>query len=107
MYRDRVQTLGLGFRPVRSDCLWLNDEAAVRRMSHPRKGLVRVVRDLLMPAIDKAYEDTLAAVKGADLLFAMTACFAARLVAEKQSTPWVSALHIPIGFLLRSRSPRA
>ena len=70
----------------------------MRRLSHPRLGLVRVTHELLMPSLPEAYEDTLAAARGADLLVSMMATYATRLVAEKYAIPWVSALHIPFGF---------
>ncbi|MHB0960740.1 MAG: hypothetical protein ACYC0X_32640 [Pirellulaceae bacterium] len=37
-------------------------------MSHPRWGLLRVGRVLLMPALEESYDDTMAASEGADLL---------------------------------------
>jgi UDP:flavonoid glycosyltransferase YjiC (YdhE family) len=40
----------------------------------------------------------MAASDGADLLVAMLASYATRLVAEKRAIPWVSAVHIPMGF---------
>jgi len=51
-----------------------------------------------MPALRESYEDTLAAAEGADLLVGMLASYATRLVAEKTGIPWVSAVHIPMGF---------
>ncbi|MEX0937715.1 MAG: nucleotide disphospho-sugar-binding domain-containing protein [Pirellulales bacterium] len=98
-YREKVESLGLEFRSVRPDCDWLQDGDAVRRLSHPRWGLLRVGRELVMPALAETYEDTLTAARGADLLVAMHASYAARLVAEKTAIPWVSAVHIPLVFL--------
>jgi rhamnosyltransferase subunit B len=98
-YREKVESLGLGFHSVRPDSDWLLDGDKVRRFSHPRWGLLRVGRELVMPALAEMYEDTLAAAQGADLLVSMHASYAARLVAEKTAIPWVSALHIPFVFL--------
>jgi UDP:flavonoid glycosyltransferase YjiC (YdhE family) len=64
---------------------------------HPRWGLMRVIRELLLPVLRESYADTLAAAAGADLLVANLAAYAARLVAEKTGTAWVSAIHIPLG----------
>jgi UDP:flavonoid glycosyltransferase YjiC (YdhE family) len=97
-YRRKVESLGFPFHPVRPDSDWLADPDRVRRLSHPRWGLLRVGREWLMPALRESYEDTSAAAEGADLLVAMHANYAARLVAEKSAVPWVSAVHIPMGF---------
>ena len=104
-YQEKIESLGLGFHSVRPDCDWLLDPEKVRRLSHPRLGLLRVGREWLMPAVRESYEDTLQAVEGADLLVSMVANYAARLVAEKTGMPWASALHIPLGFFSAYDSP--
>jgi UDP:flavonoid glycosyltransferase YjiC (YdhE family) len=98
-YRQKVESLGLEVRSVRPDCDWLQDVEKVRRFSHPRWGLLRVGRELIMPSLAEMYEDLLAAVYGADLLVSMHASYAARLVAEKTGVAWASAVHIPLVFL--------
>ena len=95
-YRKKIESLGIGFRPVRPDSDWVTDPDVMRRIMHPRWGLVRVIREVLLPVLRETYQDTLAAVEGADLLLAMQANYAASLVAEKKGIPWVSAIHIPI-----------
>lgn len=97
-YEQRIKSLGLGFRLLRPDCDWLSDPKKVRRFSHPRLGLIRVGRELLMPVIRESYDDTLKAADGADLIVGMSATYATRLVAEKTNTPWVTAVHIPLAF---------
>lgn len=97
-YRQRVESLGLGFHPIRPDSEWLNDPDKVRRLGHPRWGLLRVGREWLMPALRDSYDDTLAAAQGADVLVTMLAAYATRLVAEKTGICWASAVHIPMGF---------
>ena len=57
-YRRKVEALGLGFRAVRPDCTWLEDPETLRRLSHPRWGLIRVARTVL-PMLRESYEDTL------------------------------------------------
>lgn len=98
-YRQKIESLGLGFHPVRPDSHWLFDPEKVRRLSHPRWGLLRVGREWVMPALRETYADTLAAAEGADLLVTMLANYASRLVAEKTGIPWVSAVHLPLGFV--------
>ena len=104
-YRQKIESLGIDFRPVRPDGDWLSDPDRVRRFSHPRWGLLRVGRELLMPAVRESYEDTFAAAEGADLLVSMLATYATRLVAEKTGIPWASAMHIPMGFFSAYDTP--
>jgi rhamnosyltransferase subunit B len=95
-YRGKIEALGLGFRPVRPDCDWLADPVVVRRLMHQRWGMVRVVRRQLL-SLRAAYEDTLAAAEGSDLLVGFMAAYATGIVAEKLQIPWASAMHIPTG----------
>jgi rhamnosyltransferase subunit B len=97
-YRKKIEALGIGFRPVRPDSDWVTDPEVMRRMMHPRWGLVRVIREIWLPALRETYEDTLQAADGADFLLAMQANYAGSLVAEKKDIPWASAMHIPLGF---------
>jgi len=96
-YRRKIEALGIGFRAVRPDCAWVADPVVVRRLAHPRWGMVRVVRVLLM-SLRESYEDTLAAAEGTDLLMSNMAAYATGIVAEKKGMPWVSAMHSPTLF---------
>jgi rhamnosyltransferase subunit B len=97
-YRKKIEALGIGFRPVRPDSDWVTDPEVMRQMMHPRWGLVRVIREIWLPALRETYEDTLQAAEGADFLLAMQASYAGSLVAEKKDILWASAMHIPLGF---------
>ena len=97
-YRRKIEALGLGFRAVRPDCTWLADADMVRRLSHPRWGLIRVAR-MVLPVLRESYDDTLAAAEGADLLVGNLATYATGLVAEKRAVPWASVMHIPTLFV--------
>jgi UDP:flavonoid glycosyltransferase YjiC (YdhE family) len=98
-HREKVVALDVGVRIVRPDSDWVADPALMRRRSHPGLGLIRVARDWLLPALRETYEDTAAAVEGADLLVSHPlAAYAARLVAEKTRVPWVSTMLVPLGF---------
>jgi UDP:flavonoid glycosyltransferase YjiC (YdhE family) len=96
-YRRKIEALGLGFRAVRPDCDWVEDPAVMRRFSHLRWGLVRVVREWVLPALGDSYHDTLEAAADADLIVSHPMTFAARLVAEKTGIPWASTVHVPLG----------
>jgi UDP:flavonoid glycosyltransferase YjiC (YdhE family) len=98
-YRGKIEALGLGFRAVRPDCDWVTDPAVMRYISHPRWGIMRAVC-LPLRFLHESYQDTLAVTKaaGADLLIGNLATYATRLVAEKLGLPWVSVMHMPMGF---------
>jgi rhamnosyltransferase subunit B len=96
-YRRKIEELGLGFRAVRPDCTWLEDPEMVRRIAHPRWGLIRAAQ-MVLPALRQTYEDTLVAAEGAELLVSNLGTSATRLVAEKRGIAWASAMHIPTLF---------
>jgi rhamnosyltransferase subunit B len=96
-YRQYVELRGVGFRPVRPDCLWLSEPNLARRFMHLRLGLIRLAREIALPCLRESYQDLLAAVAGADLLVSQVP-LAARLVAETTGIPWVSTVHIPLFF---------
>jgi UDP:flavonoid glycosyltransferase YjiC (YdhE family) len=48
-YRDKIEGLGLGFAPVRPDSDWATDPEVMRRYSHPRWGLFRVLLHMASP----------------------------------------------------------
>ncbi len=91
-YRQKILSLGLGFRAVRPDCTWLADPDKLRHLSHPRWGMVRVAEMVLL-ALRDSYEDTLAAAEGVDLVVGNLATYAAGLVAEMKGIPRVSVMH--------------
>ncbi len=93
-YQNKVEALGLGFRPVRPDFIFVTNPAVMPRFMHPRWGTFRVLRELILPVLRESYEDTLAAAEGADLLVSHSP-YAARLVAETTGTPWVSTIITP------------
>jgi rhamnosyltransferase subunit B len=96
-YRKRIEQLKVGFSPVRPDCDWVSDPDVMRRIMHPRWGLIRVFREVWQPVLRVAYQDMVAATEEVDLIVAMQAEFPARLVADKKGVPWASAMHLPIG----------
>ncbi len=96
-YRRKIEGLGIGFRAVRPDCAWVADPVVMRRLAHPRWGMIRAVQVPLM-SLRESYDDTLAAAEGTDLLVGNMAAYATGIVAEKKGLPWVSAMHSPTLF---------
>jgi UDP:flavonoid glycosyltransferase YjiC (YdhE family) len=96
-YRQKIEALTIGFRPVRPDSDWVSDSDKMRRYMDLRLGLVRLARELFFPALRDSYADTLVAAEGADLLVSQPA-LTAGLVAEKTGIRWASAIHMPMFF---------
>jgi rhamnosyltransferase subunit B len=96
-YQQKIESLGIGFRPLRPDHPEL-DQDIYRRIMDQRMGGEYVIRELMMPFLRESYEDTLAAANGADLLVSHVLTFTTRLVAETKGIPWASSLLQPLGF---------
>lgn len=97
-YRTKIESTGLSFRRLRPDCQWLSDSQAMRRYSDLRLGLIRLWREWQAPRLRESYDDTLAAIEGADVLLTQTLWLAGRLAAEKTGIPWISTVHMPMFF---------
>src|SRR5262245_1666334 len=103
-YRAAVEREGLEFAPVGPD-VDPNDQATVARIMDPRKGTEAILRDLLMPALRDSYEQLKDVVRGADLLISHPVTFAAPVLADKMSLPWVSTVLAPISFFSTTDFP--
>src|SRR5690242_16093270 len=80
-YRDKVESAGLEFAPVRPD-FSLDDAALIRGFFDPWRGTERVVR-AICSVVRETYEDTVAAARGCDAIVTHPITFAAVLVAQK------------------------
>jgi rhamnosyltransferase subunit B len=100
-HRQKIQTAGLEFHAIRPDIPFENIELH-RRMTEPKAGLERIIRELMLPALRETYDDLLEIVEkhgGADLLVSQLLVFAAPLIAEKKSVRWLSTELQPGAFL--------
>jgi UDP:flavonoid glycosyltransferase YjiC (YdhE family) len=95
-----VEGEGLNFHPVRPDLAGVLDQPEViRRVFHPRTGTEYIVRRLFLPALEAAFEDTLAAARDADLIVGHPIAYATPLAAEVLGKPWISVALAPISML--------
>ncbi|HEU5430826.1 MAG TPA: glycosyltransferase, partial [Thermomicrobiales bacterium] len=98
-YRHRVESLDLGFHPVRPDQdLATPDPDFVDRLRKNWRSPATVFQEMFWPALEESYVDTLAAVDGADLLVSHSLAFTAPLVAERTGIAWASSVLQPLGF---------
>jgi rhamnosyltransferase subunit B len=105
-FRERVEAAGLEFFPIRATTTEEPSAELMRRVFHGRTGVEFIVRGLILPALRTAYEDTVAAAEGADLLVSHPLTLATRFVAEKRKLPWVSTQLAPFGMLSATDPPR-
>lgn len=99
-YRKKVEAAGFVFQPVRfAELKEKPDAAMMEKILHLRTGPEFIVRELLMPWVRTAYEDTLNALEGASLLVSHPLTYAAQLAAERCKLPWVSTQLAPTGML--------
>lgn len=100
-HRAAVEARGVRFHAVRPDFSF-DDRELHRRLTEPRRGLERIIREFMLPRLRETYDDLLALVQadgGADLLVSQILTFAAPLVAEKSGIRWVSTELQPGAFL--------
>ena len=98
-FRTHVTAAGLRFCAIRALSTELPGPELMRQVFRGRKGLEYILRTLVMPALRTAYEDTLAAAEGMDLLIGHALTMATPLVAAVRGIPWISTQLAPIGLL--------
>jgi len=102
IYREKMETAGLEFHPVRPDMPSIDqlDEVAkvVEDVMDPKRG-PEAVGDMIIPYLREIYTDLDAATDGADLLLTHPLPFAGTIVAQKKQLPWISSVLAPASFL--------
>lgn len=100
-HRRKIEAASLEFHAVRPD-IFFHDKELHRRLTEPRRGIERVIREFMLPVLRETYDDLLACVQakgGADLLISQILIFAAPLVAEKTGVRWISTKLQPGAFM--------
>jgi UDP:flavonoid glycosyltransferase YjiC (YdhE family) len=98
-YREKVESLGIGFHALCPDRPDLSaDRSTMRRIMDRRKGSEFVIRELVLPLLRDCFRDTLEASAGADLLVSHVLTYATPLVADVKGIPWVGSFLQPLGF---------
>jgi len=100
LYREKMQTAGLEFVPVRPHIPPPQEQDAemMSQIMNPRSGSGFLLNQMLFPAVRDGYEDLLAAVAGADLLLTHPISLAGPLVAQMTGIPWISSVLAPVSF---------
>ena len=100
-HRRKIEAAGIEFHAIRPDISFADKELH-RRLTEPKHGLERVIREFMLPVLRATYDDLLAVVQkdgGADLLISQILIFAAPLIAEKTGVRWVSTELQPGAFM--------
>jgi len=100
MYRAKVLGEGLGFAPYPPDVLQLRTDAeAMRRAYDLRTGTEYVIRALVLPHLEAAWEALLPVCAHAAVVVGHPLAYAVPLVAERLGIPWLSVALQPAAML--------
>jgi len=95
--RPRVEAAGLKFAPMGPHLDV--DHEVMKRAMHLRRGPRYLLRDLVFPYSAQAFNETMAAIAGADLLVTHPIAYGAQIAAERSAIPWASTTLAPMGLM--------
>jgi rhamnosyltransferase subunit B len=96
-YKHLVEPLGIEFQSMRPN--WdPNDRALISQCEDLKRGPEVLFRRLILPHLRATHDDLQSVAAGAELLIAGELTYAAPLVAEQLSLPWVSVILSPCSF---------
>ncbi len=108
VYREKMDALGLELHPVRPSLPSFDQPDEMSRMVNDfmdaKQGTERIF-NWLMPHLRDAYEDTLDAVRGAELFVTHPLPFVGPIVAQQTGIRWVSSVLAPISFFSAYDAP--
>jgi rhamnosyltransferase subunit B len=96
-YREKIETLGFEFAPLRPN-VDPENRALARELMDADKGTEKIIKELIMPNLDAMYEDLMRAMPGADLLITGEVVYVAKSIVEKTGIKWISTSLAPISF---------
>lgn len=102
IYKERVESEGLGFHPVRPE-ISLDDREKIAQVMDPRRGSELLIR-FLSAMVRESYEDFLVAGQAADVIVTHPATPGAVLAAKKlggesRSRCWISSVLAPLSLM--------
>jgi rhamnosyltransferase subunit B len=103
-YREKIESLGFEFSPLRPD-IDPNDRELARRLMDAKTGTEKIIKEIIMPNLRPMFEDMMLAVKNADLLITGEIVYPAKSVVEKSGVKWISTSLAPISFLSADDPP--
>jgi UDP:flavonoid glycosyltransferase YjiC (YdhE family) len=107
LYREKVEGEGIEFAKLGPDiAAVLSRPEQVRRLFHPTRGSVYVLRGLVLPALREQWEGVRQCAADSELIVTHSVTFASHLFAERKRVPWISVALQPSMFLSRYDMPR-
>jgi UDP:flavonoid glycosyltransferase YjiC (YdhE family) len=108
-WRQNVVAAGLEYRQMRPDVSPEDPRSrdVVRRILDARQGPAYLFTQMFAPRIREIYDDTVAALRGADLVVSHQIPVTTPIVVEQTGIRWVSAVLLPMGFLSAYDPPTA
>ncbi len=109
LHRPRVEAAGLEFVPMGPH--FEASQELMKKAMRLRQGPRFLIRDLVFPYTRQAFDETMTAIEGADLLVTHPITYGAQLAAEKSGILWASTVLAPMSFMsayepsVRSQSP--
>ncbi len=94
-YREKIETLGFEFRPMRPH-LDIDDRELIVKLLDPKKGPENMIKGTIFPVLRDTFDDLVKIVEGADLFITGEVVYAARSVAERSGVKWASTSLAPI-----------
>jgi rhamnosyltransferase subunit B len=94
-YREKIDTLGFEFYPLRPSVDPENRELA-RQFMDAKTGTEKIVKGLMMANLRPMYEDLLSATVGSDALISGEIVYAAPSLVEKTGIKWLTTSLAPI-----------
>ncbi len=99
VYHNKVSDEGIDFAAVRPDVGELQDQPErLRKLWDRKHGSEYLLKKILAPYIEGAFDDLREACRGANLLLTHTAGFAGPIVAEVLHLRWLSVALQPVAF---------
>jgi rhamnosyltransferase subunit B len=99
-YRAAAESAGLEFVAVRPSMAELGDyRDLVTRILDARRGPEYLIRHLVMPHLQSAYETLLRASEGADVVVSHPLTVTLPMVAERRGLPWVATVLSPMSLM--------
>lgn len=99
VYREKINTLGFEFYPLRPDLDPEKDRGLARDLMDKNTGTEMLLREILLPSVREMYEDLMRAIDGADLLISGEVVFPAKSSVEKTGIKWITTALQPGSFI--------
>src|ERR1044071_6494408 len=98
IYRQKIESLGIEFHPIRPDMPEQGTPEYLEMMERvvdPNRGMEYLFKRILVPGVRDMYDDLSAAIEEADLLVTHPIVLAGPPLAQKSRIPWASTVLAP------------